>query len=301
MTLQQLKYIVEVANCGSFNDAAKNLFITQPSLSGTVRTLEEEIGFDIFRRNNRGIEVTVEGREFLGYARQVLEQTELMEQKYLHKKQKKQLLSVSTQHYMFAVNAFVELIHTYGREEYEFALRETKTYEIMEDVQNFKSEIGILYLNGFNEKILTKFMKEKHLVFHELFRTRPYVFLGKNNPLAKKERLTVEDLEELPYLRFDQGEYNSFYFSEEILSTVSHKKSIVVNDRATLFNLLIGLNGYTISTGFISQFEDQIISRPLIEDDEIKVGYVVRKSHVISELGQMYLDALRSVLKTDIS
>ena len=180
MTLQQLKYIVEVANCGSFNDAAKNLFITQPSLSGTVRTLEEEIGFDIFRRNNRGIEVSVEGREFLGYARQV------MEQKYLHKKQKKQLLSVSTQHYMFAVNAFVELIHTYGREEYEFALRETKTYEIMEDVQNFKSEIGILYLNSFNEKILTKFMKEKHLVFHELFRTRPYVFLGEIIRLLRK-------------------------------------------------------------------------------------------------------------------
>ena len=179
--------------------------------------------------------------------------------------------------------------------------RETKTYEIMEDVQNFKSEIGILYLNSFNEKILTKFMKEKHLVFHELFRTRPYVFLGRNNPLAQKELLTVEDLEELPYLRFDQGEYNSFYFSEEILSTVSHKKSIVVNDRATLFNLLIGLNGYTISTGFISQFEDQIISRPLMEDDEIKVGYVVRKSHVVSELGQMYLDALCSVLKDDIS
>lgn len=302
VTLQQLKYIVEVANCGSFNDAAKNLFITQPSLSGTVRTLEEEIGFDIFRRNNRGIEVTVEGREFLGYARQVLEQTELMEEKYLHKTQQKQLLSVSTQHYMFAVNAFVNLIHIYGRESYEFALRETKTYEIMEDVQNFKSEIGILYLNTFNEKILLKFIKEKNLVFEELFRTRPYIFIGKNNPLAAREHVTLEDLEELPYLRFDQGEYNSFYFSEEILSTVSHKKTIVVNDRATLFNLLIGLNGYTISTGFISnQFGDQIIAKPLLEDDEIKVGYVLRKNHVLSKLGQMYIDSLKKVLYPDIS
>lgn len=302
MTLQQLKYVVEVANCGSFNDAAKNLYITQPSLSGTVRTLEEEIGFDIFRRNNRGIEVTVEGREFLGYARQVLEQTELMEEKYLQKKQQKQLLSVSTQHYMFAVNAFVDLIDNYGRESYEFALRETKTYEIMEDVQNFKSEIGILYLNGFNEKILQKFMKEKNLVFKELFRTRPYVFIGKKNPLAHKSDVTLADLEELPYLRFDQGEYNSFYFSEEILSTVSHKKTIVVNDRATLFNLLIGLNGYTIATGFISnQFGDQIIARPLLEDDEITVGYVVRKNHILSNLGQMYIDALEKVLYPDIS
>lgn len=146
MTLQQLKYVIEVANQGSINEASKKLFISQPSLSNAIRELEEEMQITIFERSNRGISVTKEGAEFLTYARQVIDQADLLESRYLDAKPSPQHFSVSTQHYAFAVNAFVDMVEEYGQDEYEFMLRETKTYEIIEDVKNLRSEIGILYL-----------------------------------------------------------------------------------------------------------------------------------------------------------
>lgn len=298
MTLQQLKYAIEVARWGSINIAAKKLFITQPSLSAAIKDLEQEINQVIFQRTNRGVSVTIEGSEFLGYARQVLEQAELLEQRYLKHPVSKSHFSVSTQHYAFAVNAFVELIQLYNQEEYEFNLRETRTYEIIDDVKNLRSEIGILYLNDFNRKVLNKFLKDNGLKFTPLFEAKPHVFISTMNPLAKKEYVTLEELEDLPCLCFEQGEYNSFYFSEEILSTVSHKKTIRVSDRATLFNLLIGLNGYTISTGVISKAlnGDNIIAIPLIVDEVIEVGWISQKNIGLSRLAQTYITLLNQVI-----
>ena len=232
MTLQQLKYAIEIAKCGSINIAAKKLFITQPSLSNAIRELETELNISIFQRTNRGISVSVDGAEFLGYARQVVEQTELLEKRYFNTKPSAQHFSVSTQHYAFSVNAFVNLIKEYGNNEYEFSLRETKTYEIIDDVKNLRSEIGVLYLNEFNSKILNKLFKENNLKFTKLFVAKPHVFISINNPLSKQKVVTIEDLRDYPYLCFEQGEYNSFHFSEEILSTLSHKKNIKVSDRA---------------------------------------------------------------------
>lgn len=295
MTLQQLKYAIEVARWGSMNIAAKKLFITQPSLSAAIKDLEKEINQVIFERTNRGINVTIEGSEFLGYARQVVEQAELLEKRYLARPVFKSHFSVSTQHYAFAVNAFVELIKVYNQDEYEFNLRETRTYEIIDDVKNLRSEIGILYLNDFNRKVLNKFLKESGLKFTTLFVAKPHVFISTKNPLAKKPYVTLEELEDLPCLCFEQGEYNSFYFSEEILSTLSHKKTIRVSDRATLFNLLIGLNGYTISTGVISKTlnGDNIMAVPLIVDEVIEVGWISYKNMKLSELGQTYITLLK--------
>ncbi|NTV78111.1 MAG: LysR family transcriptional regulator substrate-binding protein, partial [Clostridiales bacterium] len=241
--------------------------------------------------------------EFLGYARQVLEQTALLEDKYLSHKPQKQKFSVSTQHYAFAVNAFVNLIKEYGIEEYEFTLRETKTYEIIDDVRNLRSEIGILYMNHFNKKILQKLMKENNLVFEELFTATPHVFISSKNPLSQKKRLTLEELEEYPCLSFEQGENNSFYFSEEILSILQHKKSIKVSDRATLFNLLIGLNGYTISTGVISEDLNgkEIVAVPLEVMEYIKVGMIRHKNVTTSQLGEIYCKALKQFTRTQHS
>ena len=295
MTLQQLKYAIVIAENKSMNEAAKQLFIAQPSLSNAIKELEKEIGITIFSRNNRGIVVSVEGAEFLGYARQVVEQAELLEEKYLGMKPSKQKFSVSTQHYSFAVNAFVDLIKEYGVDEYEFTLKEIKTYEIIDDVRNLRSEIGILYLNEFNEKVIQKLLKESNLKFEELFCANPYVFVSSNNPLSKKKKVMLSDLEEYPYLSFDQGEYNSFYFSEEILSTLEHKKSIKVCDRATLFNLLIGLNGFTFCTGIISEELNgkDIIAVPLDIKENIKVGIITHKSSILSRLGEIYVKELR--------
>ncbi|TVY02008.1 LysR family transcriptional regulator [Cohnella terricola] len=298
MTLQQLKYVIEVAARGSINEAAKRLFISQPSLSNAIKDLEEEMQLTIFERSNKGISLSKEGIEFLSYARQVVEQAELLESRYMNAKPSPQHFSVSTQHYAFAVNAFVTLVKEYGQEEYELALRETKTYEIIEDVRNLRSEIGILYLNEFNGKVINKLLKSANLQFTSLFTAKPHIFISIQNPLAKLPIVTIEQLQDYPYLSFDQGEYNSFHFSEEILSTLTRKKSIRVNDRATLFNLLIGLNGYTISTGVLSADlnGNEIIPVPLDWDETINVGWISHKNVSLSKLGTAYIDALQEAI-----
>ena len=298
MTLQQMKYIIEIVRCGSITEAAKQLFISQPSLSNAVKDIEKEAGIEIFLRSAKGIALTEDGSEFLSYARQVVEQAELMEQRYLNKKPSKKICSVSTQHYAFAVNAFVNVISQLNTDEYEFTLRETRTYEIIEDVKNFRSELGILYLSDFNEKVISKLLKEDHLVFAPLFTAEPHVFISSCHPLAKNECITLEDLEDYPCLAFEQGEYNSFYFSEEILSTVPHKKMIHVSDRATLFNLLIGLNGYTICTGVLNSNlnGDNIISVPLRTDEKINVGYIRHEKSSFSSFASAYIDVLKRLI-----
>jgi DNA-binding transcriptional LysR family regulator len=298
LTLQQLKYVIEVASRGSINEAAKRLFISQPSLSNAIKELELEMGISIFERTNKGITLSKEGVEFLSYARQVVEQAELLESRYLNAKPSPQHFSVSTQHYAFAVNAFVSLVREHGHEEYELMLRETKTYEIIEDVKTMRSEIGILYLNDFNRGVIDKLLKSANLQFNSLFTAMPHVFISIHNPLAMQKVVTIDELQDYPYLSFDQGEYNSFHFSEEILSTLSRKKSITVNDRATLFNLLIGLNGYTISTGVLSSDlnGNEIIPVPLAIDEVINVGWIAQKNMPLSVLGAAYIEALKEAV-----
>jgi DNA-binding transcriptional LysR family regulator len=298
MTLQQLKYIIKIVECGSITEAAKQLFITQPSLSTAVKELEKELGIEIFYRTTKGISLSIDGTEFLSYARQIIEQTELMEQRYLGKKPSKQLCSISTQHYAFAVNAFVELLLGLDVDEYEFTLRETRTYEIIEDVKNLRSEIGIIYFSDFNEKVLNKLLKENHLVFNLLFEAEPHVFVSSKHPLAKNTSVTLDNLDNYPFLAFEQGEYNSFYFSEEILSTVPRKKTIHVSDRATLFNLLIGLNGYTICSGILSSDlnGDNIISVPLITDERMRIGWIANEKSHLSLLALEYISKLKKAI-----
>jgi DNA-binding transcriptional LysR family regulator len=297
VTLQQLKYVIEVADKGSMNEAAKSLFISQPSLSNAIKELEMEIKITIFVRTNRGIRITTDGAEFLGYARQVMQQSDLLEEKYLSTGPSKQRFSVSTHHYLFAANAFVDLIKEFGADEYEFTLRETKTYEIIDDVRSLRSEIGLIYLSNFNEPVIRKLLKESNLVFTELFVARPHVFIFKRHPLAKNKSITLNELDEYPYLSFEQGEYNSFYFTEEILSTRSVKKSIKVSDRAAVENLIIGINGYTISTGVFPEYlhGEDIISVPLEADEKIQVGTIVHKDVTLTRLAETYLDALRRI------
>ena len=298
MTLQQMKYIIAIVQYGSITEAAKRLFISQPSLSNAVKDIETETGIEIFQRSVKGITLTSDGTEFLSYARQVVEQAELMEQRYLNKKPSRQLCSVSTQHYAFAVNAFVNVISALDTDEYEFTLRETRTYEIIEDVKNFHSELGILYLSEFNEKVITKLLKESHLIFTPLFTANPHVFVSSLHPLSDKKLITLSDLEDYPCLAFEQGEYNSFYFSEEILSTVPHKKIIHVSDRATLFNLLIGLNGYTICTGVLNNNlnGDNIISVPLETDEKMNVGFIKNEKANLSSFAENYIDQLKRLI-----
>lgn len=294
MTLQQLKYVVTVAETGTITEAAGKLYISQPSLTNAIHELEREMQIVIFNRTNKGISLSKEGDIFLGYARQVLEQAEILEDKYKGEGSGKKQFCVSTQHYSFAVNAFVDLIKKYGQEEYDFSLRETQTYEIIEDVAKMRSEIGILFLNNFNEKVITKILKSNELEFHDLFVAKPHVFISRRHPLADRQIITNEELESYPYLSFEQGEHNSFYFSEEIFSASERKKNIRVRDRATLFNLLIGLNGYTVCSGVIDKKLNgkDIIAVPLADESDMRIGYITHRKGMLSRLGTTYLDAL---------
>ena len=294
MTLQQLKYVTTIANIGSISEAAKRLFVSQPSLTKAIKELEKEMGITIFDRTNKGITVSKEGERFLGYARQVLEQAALLEEQYESQSGGKKQFSVSTQHYSFAVNAFVELLKGAEIDQYDVSLRETQTYEIIDDVAHMKSEIGLLYYNDFNRPVLEKLIHTNELTFTELFTAHPHIFIGKTHPLAHKEVVSMDELEEYPYISFEQGDHNSFYFSEEIFSTVVRPKHIRVRDRASLFSLLLGLDGYTVSSGVIDKEVngENIISVPLAEEGLMHIGYITNNKMQRSRLGQEYIHAL---------
>ena len=294
MTLQQLKYALTIADCGSMNEAAKQLFISQPSLSETMKELEAETGVEIFLRSNRGISLTPEGEEFLGYARQVTEQFGLLQSRYIEKK-KKEKFSVSAQHYTFAVKAFVETVKKLGMESYEYAVYETTTYDIITNVKSFKSEIGVLYLNDFNEKVMMKMITENGLEFKELFSCNTFVYLWAGHPLSKNETISMEELDDYPCLSFDQGKYHSLFLAEEMKSDYEYKRLIKANDRATLLNLMVGLNAYTLCSGIICKELNggDYMAVPLRETERMRIGYVVRKGQKVSKIGKLYIEELK--------
>ena len=295
MKLQQLRYVVKVAECGSITEASRRLFVSQPSITASIRDLESEMGVHIFERTNKGVIVSEEGETFLGYARQVLDQADLLEGKYKGTSEQVPHFSVSCQHYSFAVNAFVDVIREFDAARYDFTLREEQTHEIIEDDAHMKSELGILYLSEHNREVIERMLAANELVFEGLFCATPHVFVCADHPLADHASVTLEDLEDYPFLSYEQGSYNSFYYSEELTSTFERRKNIRVRDRATLFNLAMGLNGYTVCSGVISHELNGpgIISIPLDVDEYMEIGIITRKNTTLTRYGQAYIDAIR--------
>ena len=294
MTLQQLKYVITVAEKGSITEAAKDLYISQPSLSSAIREVEKAAKLTIFNRCRTGVALTTEGMEFLGYARQVVQQMELLESRYIDNRPEKIRFCVSTQHYTFAANAFVELVQRFGQERYEFILNETQTHQIIEDVRNRFCDLGVLYLCQSSESVLRKSFEEYGLDFYELFTAAPHVFLRREHPLASYEKVTLKDLQPYPRLSFVQGAYESSNFAEELFSNEISDKSIKISDRAAIVNFMIGLDGYTISSGILPKYlhGDSIVSIPLAENETMRIGYLLNKDRELSELGRIYIDAL---------
>ena len=297
ITLQQLHYFIEVAAEGSITGAAELLYVAQPTMSAAMKDLESRVGRTLLVRSARGVTLTDEGAEFLGYARQVVEQMSLLEQRYLGQPPSRRLLGVSAQHYSFVVEAFIRMVRSGDAQQYEFSLRETRTWDIIEDVRTLRSEVGVLYRNDFNRKVIDKLLRDSGLLFHPLFAAVPHVFISRQNPLASRDRVTLDDLADLPRLTFDQGANNSFYFAEEILSTLSSKREIRVSDRATIFNLMIGLDGYTISTGIISDdLDPEIVAIPLEVDESIEIGWISHSGIPLTGQAQRYLAEVRAVV-----
>ena len=298
MTLQQLTYLVMVADCGNITEAAEKLFISQPSLSTAIHNLEQEMGVTAFVRSNKGVVITREGEELLSYARMLLEQADNMKEHFGSGEKRSPKFSVSCQHYSFAVNAFVDLIKEYDADQYNFIIRETQTGEIIEDVANGKSEVGVIYLSEHNEDVIRKMIRNNSLVFEELYVAGPHVFICKDHPLADTKIITMEELKPYPYLVYEQGNRNSFHFSEEFISFMDFPKNIQVRDRATLFNLVIGLNGFTVSSGIIDNRlnGDNIVARPLDVDKNMKIGMIRKKNTIYSRYADFYIKALKNHL-----
>ena len=296
MTLQQLKYADRVAETGSISEAARQVFVTQPTLTESIRALEEELRVAIFTRSSRGVTVTREGEEFLASARQILDDAARIQEKYTGKAVRRPQFAVSCQHYAFVVEAFMEVVKACSAESYDFTLRETVTSEIIDDVARHRSEIGVLYLSRRNERALMKILKKEDLSFEELFVSRPHVFLGKRHPLAKRKGgISPKELDAYPFISFEQGVENALYFSEEVMPAIDRKRNIRVRDRATMTNLILGLDGYTVASGALSRELNgpDIVAVPLKMDDFIRVGLVTRAGISLSSAGASFVAALR--------
>ncbi|MCD7729039.1 MAG: LysR family transcriptional regulator [Clostridia bacterium] len=298
MTLQQLKYVIEIAECGSVNRAAQKLYLAQPSLSKAVADLEKELGITIFCRSRKGVYLSEEGAKFLSYARQVTEQAQLLESRYKSGGSVKRVFAVSAQHYAFAVNAFVELVREYGENTYEFSLRESRTADIIEDVRTRRSELGVIYLSNFNSEVILHILRNADLKFVPLFTAKPHVFVSRNNPLAARKSVKLEDLLPYPRLTYDQGINNSFYYAEELHIAADSPKNIIVSDRATLFNLLIGLDGYTISSGIYSADlnGENIVSVPLESGEHMQIGYIYSPDRPLGAVAESYVEKLKGCI-----
>ena len=304
MTLQQLHYVITISETGSLNKASEVLYISQPSLTSALQDLEREVGITIFHRSGRGVSLTNDGVEFISYARQVYHQYEMLLDKYGKSGNLKKKFGISTQHYSFAVKTFVEMVKNFNTSEYEFAIRETKTREVIDDVKTLKSEIGILYLSDFNRKVITNLLKANDLEFHKLIDCNAYVYLWRGHPLAKCSSICFEQLEDYPCLSFEQGSDSSFYFAEEILSTNEYPRTIKANDRATMLNLMIGLNGYTLCSGIICEELNgtDYVAVPFRDDSYnpnsvMEIGYIIKKNIILSKMGELYIREIRNYLQ----
>ena len=308
MTIQQLNYAITIAEMGSINRASEVLYVSQPSLTSAMQELEKEIGITIFNRTGRGVTLTNDGTEFIRYASDVVSQYERLAEKYCGDGVLKKKFGVSTQHYSFAVKSFVEMVKHYDTVEYEFAIRETKTKEVIEDVSNGRSEIGILYKSNFNGKVIYKLLKANNLEFHRLIDCDAYVYIWRGHPLAGKKKITMEELADYPCLSFEQGASESFYFAEEIFNTSEYSRTIKANDRATMLNLMVGLNGYTLCSGIICEELNgsDYIAVPFEANEEVsgnkmEIGYIVKKNMIISSLGEKYIEELHKYLSACVN
>lgn len=303
MTLTQLNYLITIAETKSLNKAAEQLYVSQPSLTNAIKELEKELGITLFYRSGRGVTLTNDGTEFLLYAKQIYGQYESVLEKYGKGGSYKKKFGVSTQHYSFAVKAFVDMAKEFDMSKYEFALRETKTMEVISDVNTMKSEIGILYLSDFNRKAIEKLLKSYDLEFHHLVDCQAYVYIWKDHPLAKEASISFAQLNGYPCLSFEQGDNSSFYFAEEILSTNEYSQVIKTNDRATMLNLMVGLNGYTLCSGIICEElnGNDFVAVPFRDDAQnpnsvMEIGYIVKKNTVRSKMGELYIEKLKEYL-----
>ena len=303
MTLQQINYIITIAESHSMNKAAEKLFIAQPTLTGAVRDVENELGIQIFHRTHKGVTATVEGEAFLAKIKRVYQQYEEVMEEYGEEMKFRRRFAVSMQHYSFAVKAFIEMAKHYDSNQFDLALRETATANVIKDVSSLKSEISIIYTCETNQRVINRLLRENELEFHSLIVCPASVYLARSHPLAGEKELTFEQLAPYPCLSFDQENDTEIYFAEEILVEHAYQKTVKATDRATMMNLMAGLNGYTLCSSIYSEklSGDQFLVIPFKNEDSVQstmnIGYITKKNNALSSMGKQFIDEVKHELK----
>ena len=303
MNITQIKYVLEIASSSSMREAATKLFVSQPALSASVSELEDELGILIFERTNKGISLTAEGREFITYAKKAVGQYEILEDRYLSKDSDKERLSVSTQHYNFAIKAFTAVLKDNYPDKFVFSIHETKTRNVLDDVRSMKSEVGIISFSGANERVIKKLFKEYQLEFTPLMKRDTYAYVWKDHKFAKRKTISLEELSDYPCVSFDQSDDSNFYLTEEAMADYDFKKMIKSDDRATTMEILAELHGYSIGSGMLAGDEailQGMVSIKLKEEDPLIIGYIVRKGSRMSVYGEAYVEELLKYKEIEI-
>ena len=299
MTIQQIRYVIGVAEAGSFNKASEKLFISQPSLTSSVHDLEYEIGFQIFNRTARGVTLTEKGKDFLDDAKNLFKNFCDFQEKFTRREKK--IFSVSTLYYAFARKAFVDVVQRFGPEGYDFAFREMRAEEVINDVAEKKSEIGIIYLSDSSRKQVQKSLEAKNLVFHHLTECNAFVYLHKKHPLAEKESISLDELSDYQFVTYDQSDLKSF-FTKDVQRRRELTQAITTVDRATMLNLIKELNGYTFLSGILGEEDDgEYIPIPLrnLNDDicrTFELGYITADNERMNNISLTYIDNIRRIL-----
>ncbi len=291
MTFNQLVYVVEVSKTKSINATARALYVSQSSVSTSIKELEDELGILIFNRTNRGISTTKEGEMLIQSANHILQQWKSLKERYTGEGMHKQHFSVVMHHSTFATQAYAKIVKEFGLAGYEYSIYETKTKEVLEQVNNGKSELGILYISNYNQDYYEKVLREMNLCFCPIAEYEVCAYIGKSHPLVGKQEVTLEELEQYPCLIFDQDENSSFYFYEEMISTYQYKNVIRTSDRATTIDLLQALDGYSIGIGTVGDETsvNGIQTVKIKTEERIHVGYLIRKGSQLSDIAEKFV------------
>ncbi len=297
MTIQQCKYVVKIAKTGSFSEAAKQLFIAQSSLSISIKQLEQELGIKIFERSGNGVYLTNEGEEFVSYATRVCESDDFITDRYSNRNIQKRLY-IATQHYDFIADIFGNFLKKFNTDSYRFSIREIETYNVIRDVETGHCDIGIIAIKDGDYDVMQRYLGNKKLTFEKLLIVSPHVFLRKEHPLATSKRLANSDLKKYPYVSYEQGEHNSSFFTEELTDISYIDRHIEISDRATLMNVLMLTDSYTIGTGIMPSAlnKGDIVSVPFESKESYIIGYLLNDERKISEVTQAFISQLENTI-----
>ena len=296
MTIQQCKYVLEIAKLGSFNEASKQLFVAQSGLSSSVKQLEKELGIKIFERSKNGVCLSRDGVEFVRYAQQIVTQSEFVQNRYGGVRDYKKL-HVATQHYDFVADAFCKFLKQNNDQKYDFSIKEMQTHQVISEVERAFCDVGVLAIKDSDFDIMTRYLNSKGVVFKEFLQALPHVYVRKTHALGKRHTVSFDELADYPYLSYEQGAHNSSYFTEELVGEYSGDKHITISDRATLMNVLLTTDSYTVGTGVMPSAlnNGKIVGLKIESQSFYRIGYILRKGASESELTTEFIKELEEI------